>query len=152
MRSISFSFCALSLSLSLSHTHTHTRARAQDRTNQAIIANLRSSVLKYDYLQRKQLDAKKQQPSKSKHADLKVYVYDMPRFNVDFYNAHLSEYSKKCRNQIGEREMHQRFLNSTNRVLDGEQADLYYVPVYTGCYRSVVGTELQTDAYSATYK
>jgi hypothetical protein len=71
---------------------------------------------------------------------------------MDFYNSHTAEYANKCRNQIGEKELHNRFLNSPNRVMDGELADLYYVPVYTGCYRTVVGTELQTEAYSATYK
>jgi len=129
----------------------------KDRTNEAIIANLRGTVLKHSTVEKKRIAAQQSSAAATAkpandHSGLKVYVYDMPRFNEDFYNAHLSEYGKKCRNQIGEREMHTRFLNSSNRVTDGEQADLYYVPVYTGCYRSVVGTELQTDAYSATYK
>jgi len=127
----------------------------KDRTNEAIISNLRGTVLKYSTQENKRLAAGQSgvaaKPANA-HSDLKVYVYDMPRFNEDFYTAHLAEYGKKCRNQIGEREMHTRFLNSSSRVTDGELADLYYVPVYTGCYRSVVGTELQTDAYSATYK
>jgi len=123
----------------------------KDRTSQAIIDNLRDAVLKSSYHKHKSWK-ENQNERATAHSKLSIYVYDMPRFNVDFYNAHLSEYAKKCRNQIGEREMHQRFLDSPNRVMDGELADLYYVPVYAGCYRTVVGTELQTDAYSATYK
>eukprot|EP00039_Didymoeca_costata_P019384 m.337322 g.337322 ORF g.337322 m.337322 type:complete len:550 (+) comp18101_c0_seq1:164-1813(+) len=123
----------------------------KDRTNQAIIDNLRSSLLKSNYHNSRDWRAKEIEKTTTERK-VSIYVYNMPRFNTDFYYAHLSEYQKKCRNQIGERELHQRFLDSPNRVMDGELADLYYVPVYTGCYRTVVGTELQTDAYSATYK
>jgi len=123
----------------------------KDRTNQAIIDNLRSSLLKSNYHEKKHWKTEQNERSKAEKK-VAIYVYDLPRFNMDFYNAHLTEYGAKCRNQIGEKELHQRFLDTPNRVLDGELADLYYVPVYTGCYRTVVGTELQTDAYSATYK
>ena len=121
----------------------------KDRTNQAIIDNLRSSLLKSNYHEKKVWKSDQNERIKAEKK-VAIYVYDLPRFNMDFYNAHLTEYGAKCRNQIGEKELHQRFLDSPNRVMDGELADLYYVPVYTGCYRTVVGTELQTDAYSAT--
>jgi hypothetical protein len=124
----------------------------KDRTNQAIIDNLRSSLLKSNYHKQKHWKEGQNERVGRKKKDVSIYVYDLPRFNTDFYDAHLTEYNQKCRNQIGEKELHQRFLDSPNRVMDGELADLYYVPVYTGCYRTVVGTELQTDAYSATYK
>lgn len=78
-----------------------------------------------------------------------MYVYDMPKFNVDFFNSHETEYQTECKNQIGERHIHQLFENSPHRVMDGEVADLYFVPVYTGCYRSVMGRELQVLAVSS---
>lgn len=124
----------------------------QDRTSQAIIENLRSSLVKSEYHQSKRWKEEQNERPQATKSGVSIYVYDLPRFNTDFYNAHKLEYTKKCRNQIGERELHQRFLDSPNRVLDGELADLYYVPVYTGCYRTVIGTELLTDAYAATYK
>lgn len=124
----------------------------KDRTSQAIIENLRSSLVKSEYHQSKRWKEEQNERPQATKSGVSIYVYDLPRFNTDFYNAHKLEYTKKCRNQIGERELHQRFLDSPNRVLDGELADLYYVPVYTGCYRTVIGTELLTDAYAATYK
>eukprot|EP00038_Savillea_parva_P009208 m.181975 g.181975 ORF g.181975 m.181975 type:complete len:551 (-) comp15401_c0_seq1:104-1756(-) len=90
-------------------------------------------------------------PERGQAENLRMYVYDMPKFNVDFYSTHEEDYKVECKNQIGERHIHSLFETSPNRVLDGERADIYFVPVYTGCYRSVMGRELQMDAYNATY-
>lgn len=119
-------------------------ARTKERTNQLQIDNLQSTLHKSEFYQSKKwVKGKALLEDKSRERPFRLYVYDMPKFNIDFYNSHTSEYESECKNQIGERHIHQLFETSPHRVADGETADLYFVPVYTGCYRSVMGRELK---------
>lgn len=83
---------------------------------------------------------------------LSIYVYDLPGFSDIFYKYHSDLYKVKeeCHNQIGERMLHQKLRNSSYTVTNPDKADLYYVPIYTGCYRTVIGRELKMNAYTAT--
>lgn len=127
--------------------------KTKDKTNEAIIDNLRATLEKSKFHQEREwIQNGKSHERSLAVADLGVYVYDLPEFSTDFLVTHTENYKKRCRNQLGEHHFHNLFLNDTRtRVMDGEKADLYYVPVYTGCYRTVMGEELRMDAYDATY-
>jgi hypothetical protein len=76
---------------------------------------------------------------------LKVYVYDMPRE----FNSDLAEAAPNCMYNAGytwqtkytlETYMHKMLLKSSLRTTDPEQANLFYVPIYVGCYLHNIGT------------
>jgi hypothetical protein len=122
----------------------------REKASQLQIDTLQSTLHKSEfYKAKKWVKGKAALQDAPQEKPFGMYVYDMPKFNIDFFNSHETEYQTECKNQIGERHIHQLFEDSPHRVMDGEVADLYFVPVYTGCYRSVMGRELQVLAVSS---
>jgi hypothetical protein len=76
---------------------------------------------------------------------LKIYVYDMPAaFNYDLAKAepncmYNSGYSWQTKYTL-ETYMHAMLLKSSLRTMDPEEANLFYVPIYVGCYLHRIGT------------
>ena len=72
-------------------------------------------------------------------SDLKIYVYNLPPdFNTNMLDPQLPR-KFDCRQSMYGAEvlLHERMLNSKQRTEDPAEADLFYVPVYMSCYRSL---------------
>ena len=76
---------------------------------------------------------------------LRIYVYDMPRtFNADLSAAepdcqYTAKFSWQTKYSL-ETYMHAMLLKSKLRTLDPDEANLFYVPIYVGCYLHHIGT------------
>jgi hypothetical protein len=76
---------------------------------------------------------------------LRVFVYDLPpEFNVDLSHKHPdcrwdSAYTWETKYTL-EVYLHEMLLKSSLRTLDPKEADLFYMPVYVGCYLHSHGT------------
>eukprot|EP00940_MAST-03C_sp_MAST-3C-sp2_P001660 g1660.t1 len=88
---------------------------------------------------------------------LRIYVYDLPSPFTDGAvqaNAQCSPNAPKIDWQTKystEVYIHQRLLKSPLRTLDPEEADLFYVPVYTSCYLHARATKF-VKGYVYIYK
>ena len=76
---------------------------------------------------------------------LRIYIYDLPsKFNADLSRDHPdckwdSAYTWETKYTL-EVYLHEMLLKSELRTLDPEEADLFYVPVYVGCFLHSHGT------------
>lgn len=71
--------------------------------------------------------------------DLKIFVYDLPAdFNTNMLDPALQTMFH-CRDSMYGAEViiHEQLLASSRRTMDPEDADLFYVPLYSTCYRSI---------------
>ncbi len=80
---------------------------------------------------------------------LRIFVYDLPNeFNVDLSRKHPdcrwdSAYTWETKYTL-EVYLHEMLLKSSLRTLDPKDADLFYMPVYVGCYLHSHGTNFLT--------
>eukprot|EP00039_Didymoeca_costata_P014184 m.226521 g.226521 ORF g.226521 m.226521 type:complete len:486 (-) comp15965_c0_seq7:4886-6343(-) len=70
---------------------------------------------------------------------LKIFVYDLPGdFNVNLLDPEVPRFYD-CRDSMYGVEvlMHEYLLQSPYRTMDPEEADYFFVPLYTSCFRAV---------------
>eukprot|EP00939_MAST-03C_sp_MAST-3C-sp1_P000669 g669.t1 len=102
-------------------------------------------------------DSGRRYPALKNGKELRVYVYDMPSFFTEetvAANKHCLPDSKDITWQTKyatEVYIHQRLLKSRFRTEDPEEADLFYVPLYTACYLHARATKF-VKGYVFIYK